>query len=74
MDTCPDGLSLRTGARVGAMLRDISVVVVDDEIMSLKMARLAEATRAAMPEASLTTNVCMEKMTDSSLLPFCISP
>ena len=39
MDTCPDGLSLRTGARVGAMLRDISVVVVDDEIMSLKMAR-----------------------------------
>ena len=29
---------------------------------------------AAIPEASLTTNVCIEKITDSSLLLFLISP
>ena len=38
------------------------------------MDRQSAATNAATPDASFTTKVCMEKITDSSLRPFFSSP
>jgi hypothetical protein len=50
--------------------------VISESLFSwiLNTVRQIEATRAAIPEASLTTKVCIEKITDSSLLLFLYSP
>ena len=60
-----------------SILVSVSLTAVTAEEVSsliLNTARAMDATKAATPEASFTTKVCIENITLSSRLPFFASP